>query len=154
MHIQWPLQLPLFTCHMPVHTPPPSQPSSHACVTLYSALIGLPHSMHTSVCPLAHLMYACNIAWHPLTWWTIGTFLLTNFLTIYIHLSHTPAGVIITSPTLLYLPSNPHQPHSIACVSFQILARIFTLNCWWFSWPYSHWNALPLPKHSLTVVLV
>ena len=30
------------------------------------------------------------------TWWTIGMLLLTNFLTIYIHLFHTLAGAIIT----------------------------------------------------------
>ena len=68
-------------------------------------------------------------SWHmecllKLTWWTIGTLLLTNLFTIYIHFSHTPAGVIITSPTLLYLPSNPLQPCSIACVSFQIIASV------------------------------
>ena len=40
------------------------------------------------------------------TWWTIGTLLLTNFLTIYIHFSHAPAGVVTTSLTVLYLPSN------------------------------------------------
>ena len=64
-----------------------------------------------------------------MTWWTIGTLLLTNLFTIYIHVSHTPAGVVITSPTLLYLPSNPLRPHPIACASFQIIARIFTLQC-------------------------
>ena len=63
------------------------------------------------------------------TWWTIGTLLLTNFLTIYIHFSHTPAGVITTSLTVLYLPSNPLQPHSIACVSFWIITRLLTLIC-------------------------
>ena len=57
------------------------------------------------------------------TWWTIGTLLLTDLLTIYIHLSHTPAGVIITSPTLFYLPSNLLQPHSVACTSLQIITR-------------------------------
>ena len=73
-----------------------------------------------------------------MTWWTIGTLLLTNFLTIYIHFSHTPAGVVTTSLTVLYLPSNPLQPHSIACASFQIITRLLTLICQWFSWPYSH----------------
>ena len=63
------------------------------------------------------------------TWWTIGMLLLTNLFTIYIHLSHTLTGVVITSPTLLYLPSNPLQPCSVACASFQIIARIFTLIC-------------------------
>ena len=42
-----------------------------------------------------------------LTWWTIGMLLLTNLFTIYIHFSHTLAGVIITSPTLLYFTSSP-----------------------------------------------
>ena len=73
-----------------------------------------------------------------MTWWTIGTLLLTNIFTIYIHFSHTPAGVIITSPTLLYLPFNPLQPCSIACMSFQIITRLLTLICQWFLWPYSH----------------
>ena len=91
---------------------------------------------------------------HKPTWWTIGTLMLTNLFTIYIHFSHTLAGVVITSPTLLYLPSNPLQPCSIACASFQIITRIFTLICWWFLWPYSHWNVLPLPRHSLIVVPV
>ena len=84
-----------------------------------------------------------------LTWWTIGTLLLTNFLTIYIHFSHTLAGVVTTSLTVLYLPSNPLQPCSIACVSFLIITRLLILICWQFLWPYSHWNALPLLRHSL-----
>ena len=73
-----------------------------------------------------------------MTWWTIGTLLLTNIFTIYIHFSHTPAGVIITSPTLLYLPFSPLQPCSIAWMSFQIITRLLTLICQWFLWPYSH----------------
>ena len=89
-----------------------------------------------------------------MTWWTIGTLLLTNFLTIYIHFSHTPAGVITNPLTILYLPSNPLQPHSIACTLFQIITRILTIICWQFSWPYCHWNASPLPKCSLIVALV
>ena len=64
-----------------------------------------------------------------LTWWTIGTLLLTNFLTIYIHFSHTLAGVVTTSLTVLYLPSNPLQPCSIACVSFLIITRLLILIC-------------------------
>ena len=83
------------------------------------------------------------------TWWTIGMLLLTNFLTIYIYFSHTPAGVVTTSLTVLYLPSNPLQPHSVACASFQIITRLLTLICQWFSWPHSCWNASPLPRHSL-----
>ena len=63
------------------------------------------------------------------TWWTIGMLLLTNTLTIYIHFFHTLAGVIITSPTLLYLPSNPLQPHFITCASLQIITKILTLIC-------------------------
>ena len=47
------------------------------------------------------------------TWWTIGTLLLTNFLTIYIYFSHAPAGVITTSLTVLYLPSNPCHSGSL-----------------------------------------
>ena len=63
------------------------------------------------------------------TWWTIRMLLLTDFLTIYIHFSHTLAGVVTTSLTVLYLPSNPLQPHSVACMSFQIITRILTLIC-------------------------
>ena len=66
---------------------------------------------------------------HLMTWWTIEMLMLTNLFTIYIHFSHTLAGVVITSPTLLYLPSNPLQPCSIACTSFWIIARIITLIC-------------------------
>ena len=83
------------------------------------------------------------------TWWTIGTLLLTNLLTIYIHFSHTPAGVITTSLTIHYLPSNPLQPCSIVCTSLQIFTKLLTLICWWFLWPYSRWNVLPLLKYSL-----
>ena len=89
-----------------------------------------------------------------LTWWTIGTLMLTNIFTIYIYFSHAPAGVITTSFTLSYLPSNPLQPHPVVCASLWIITRILTLICWWFSWPYCHWNVSPLPKHSLTVALV
>ena len=64
-----------------------------------------------------------------MTWWTIGTLLLTNFLTIYIHFSHTLAGVVTNSLTVLYLPSNPLQPCSVACVSFWIITRLLTLIC-------------------------
>ena len=71
------------------------------------------------------------------TWWTIGMLLLTNFLTIYIHFSHALAGVITTSLTVLYLPSNPLQPHSVACASFRIITKLLTLICRQFSWPYS-----------------
>ena len=63
------------------------------------------------------------------TWWTIRMLLLTDFLTIYIHFSHTLAGVVTTSLTVLYLPFNPLQPHSVACMSFQIITRILTLIC-------------------------
>ena len=84
-----------------------------------------------------------------MTWWTIGTLLLTNLIIIYIHFSHTPAGVVTTSLTILYLPSNPLQPCSVACTSFWITTRLLTLICQWFLWPYSCWNALPLLKHSL-----
>ena len=55
--------------------------------------------------------------------------LLTNFLTIYIHFSHTLAGVITTPLTILYLPSNPLQLCSVACTSFQIITKILTLIC-------------------------
>ena len=72
-----------------------------------------------------------------LTWWTIGMLMLTNLFTMYIHFSHTLAGVITTSLTILYLPSNPLQPCSIACVSFWIITRLLTLICRQFSWPYS-----------------
>ena len=90
-----------------------------------------------------------------MTWWTIGMLLLTNLFTIYIHFSHTLAGVVITSPTLLYLPSNPLQPHSIACMSFQIIARIFTLICWWFfmaSQPLKHVASAETQPHSSTCI--
>ena len=73
----------------------------------------------------------------PVTWWTIGMLLLTNLFTIYIHFSHTPAGVVITSPTLLYLPSNPLQPCFIACMSLWVITKILTLICQQFLWPYS-----------------
>ena len=73
-----------------------------------------------------------------MTWWTIGTLMLTNIFTIYIHFSHTMAGVVITSFTLPYLPSNPLQPHPIACTLLQIITRILTLICQWFLWPYCH----------------
>ena len=53
---------------------------------------------HMSVTLSNHMLKVSN------SWWTIGTLLLTNFLTIYIHFSHTPAGVITTSLTVLYLP--------------------------------------------------
>ena len=63
------------------------------------------------------------------TWWTIRMLLLTNFLTIYIHFSHTPAGVVTTSFTLSYLPSNPLQPCPVVCALLQIITRILTLIC-------------------------
>ena len=50
--------------------------------------------------------------------------LLTSFLTIYVHFSHTPAGVITTSFTLSYLLSNPLQPHPIVCTSLQIITNV------------------------------
>ena len=84
-----------------------------------------------------------------MTWWTIETLLLTNLLTIYIHFSHTPAKVVTTSLIILYLPSNPLQPCSVACMSLWIVTKLLTLICQWFLWPYSHWNTSPLPKHSL-----
>ena len=46
---------------MCLFAPPPSWPSSHTCVTLYGALMDLPYGM----CPLAHLICAYDIAWHP-----------------------------------------------------------------------------------------
>ena len=88
------------------------------------------------------------------TWWTIGMLMLTNSFTIYIYFSHTLAGVVTTSFSLSYLLSNPLQPCPIVCASLQIITKVLTLICWWFSWPYCHWNALPLLKHSLTVALV
>ena len=60
------------------------------------------------------------------TWWTIGILMLTNSFTIYIYFSHTLAGVITTSLTLSYLPSNPLQPHPVVCASLQIITRILT----------------------------
>ena len=72
------------------------------------------------------------------TWWTIGTLLLTNFLTIYVHFSHTLARVITTSFTLSYLLSNPLQPCPIVCMSLQIITKVLTLICQWFLWPYCH----------------
>ena len=66
---------------------------------------------------------------HLMTWWTIGTLLLTNFLTIYVHFSHTSAGVITTSFILSYLLSNPLQPHPIVCASLQIITKVLTLIC-------------------------
>ena len=64
-----------------------------------------------------------------MTWWTIGTLMLTNIFTIYIYFSHTLAGVITTSFTLSYLPSNPLQPHHIVCMLLWIITRIPTLIC-------------------------
>ena len=55
--------------------------------------------------------------------------LLTNFLTIYIHFSHTLAGVITTSFTLSYLLFNPLQPHPIVCASLWIITKVLTLIC-------------------------
>ena len=75
---------------------------------------------------------------HPMTWWTIGTLMLTNIFTIYIYFSHTLAGVVTTSFTLSYLLSNPLQPHPIVCVSLWIITKVLTLICQWFSWPYCH----------------
>ena len=109
------------------------------------------------VVPLFHggvWLYGLQCCPCILTWWTIGTLLLTNLFTIYIHFSHTLAGVIITSPTLLYFTSNPLQPHSIACTSFQIITRLLTLICQQFLWHYSCWNMSPLPKHSLIVAYI
>ena len=97
--------------------------------------------MATSICTcvLDHGNHQCAVAQMlTVTWWTIGTLLLTNIFTIYIHFSHTLAGVVITSFTLPYLYSNPLQPHSIACASLWITARILTLICQWFLWPYCH----------------
>ena len=88
------------------------------------------------------------------TWWTIGMLMLTNIFTIYIYFSHTPAGVITTSFTLSYLLSNPLQPCPIVCTLLQIIIKVLTLICQWFLWPYCHWNASPLPEHSLIVALV
>ena len=61
------------------------------------------------------------------TWWTIGMLMLTNIFTIYIYFSHTLAGVVTTSFTLSYLPSNPLQPCLIVCASLWIITRILTL---------------------------
>ena len=118
--------------------------------------VSFPFWLHNPLFPYLHHYLHCppTSCPLPLTWWTIGMLLLTNFLTIYIHFSHTLAGVVTTSLTVLYLPSNPLQPCSIACTSFWIITRLLTLICWWFSWPYSHWNASPLLKHSLIVALV
>ena len=93
-----------------------------------------PHLAQPERLGLACMLDGCS-RWPglpPLTWWTIGMLLLTNLFTIYIHFSHTLAGVVITSPTLLYLPSNPLQPHSVACTSFWIITRLLTLICWQF----------------------
>ena len=64
-----------------------------------------------------------------LTWWTIGTLMLTNIFTIYIYFSHTLAGVITTSFTLSYLLANPLQPCPIVCASLQIITKVLTLIC-------------------------
>ena len=111
-----------------------------------------PDVMDVTVLSMIALMSLSNAWQHCLvqmTWWTIGTLLLTYIFTIYIYFSHTLAGVVTTSLTILYLPSNPLQPCSIVCASFWIITKLLTLICQQFSWPYSHWNASPLPKHSL-----
>ena len=82
--------------------------------------------------------------------WKIPNVMLRN-VPVFVPMS---MSIAVRGLTVLYLPSNPLQPCSIACVSFWIITRILTLICWWFLWPYSCWNASPLPKHSLTVVLV
>ena len=130
----------------------PFQPSCHCFLLFLSTTLSL--WPHMAARFRFHLLLGFgfrvlrkSLLW--LTWWTIGTLLLTNLLTIYIHFSHTPAGVITTSLTILYLPSNPLQLHSVACASFQIITKLLTLICRQFLWPYSCWNVLPLPKHSL-----
>ncbi|KAH9993284.1 hypothetical protein BJV74DRAFT_884394 [Russula compacta] len=72
-----------------------------------------------------------------LSWWTIGMLLLTNILSICICISHGPAGVIITSPTLLYTPSITLLPPHSAVVLSQLLTKTLTLICQQSPWPYS-----------------
>ena len=88
-------------------------------------LQGFHMSMTLSNCMLKVSNYGMGLV----TWWTIGTLMLTNFLTIYIYFSHTLAGVVTTSFTLSYLLSNPLQPCSIVCTSLWIITKVLTLIC-------------------------
>ena len=76
----------------------------------------------------------------------------------------TSLNSILPTPSLDYSTSPGGQTHlllpfgsSLAllqaallhCASLQIVTKVLTLICWWFLWPYCHWNMSPLLEHSL-----
>jgi len=77
------------------------------------------------------------LAW-AMSRWTIGTILLTNFLSIYVLISHTPAGVASTSLSLHYNPSITLLPLPFVIPSLQIVTNLLLLICRRVSWPYCH----------------
>src|SRR5580692_7883899 len=69
-------------------------------------------------------------------WWTIGMLMLTNTLTIYVLISHNPAGVDPTSLSLHYNPSITLLPLQFVVPSFRIITSLLLLICRQVSWPY------------------
>src|SRR5580692_11427537 len=70
------------------------------------------------------------------SWWTIGTLMLTNTVTIYILISHTLAGVTPTSLSLHYNPSITLLLLQFVVPSFRIITSLLLLICQQVSWPY------------------
>src|SRR5580692_4980194 len=68
--------------------------------------------------------------------WTIGTLVLTNFLSLYVLVSHTPAGVAPTSLSLHYQPSITLLPLPFVIPSLRIVTSLVLLICRRVLWPY------------------
>src|SRR5580692_9035980 len=63
------------------------------------------------------------------SWWTIGTLMLTNTITIYVLISHSLAGVTPTSFSLHYNPSITLLPLQFIVPSFWIITSLLLLIC-------------------------
>src|SRR5580692_9063218 len=61
--------------------------------------------------------------------WTIAALTLTNFLTIYVLVSHAPAGVAPTSPLLHYYPFITLLPFQFVVPSLRIATNLLLLIC-------------------------
>src|SRR5580692_10573265 len=61
--------------------------------------------------------------------WTIAILMLTNFLSIYVLVSHAPAGVAPTSPPLHYYPSITLLPIQFVVPSLRIATNLLLLIC-------------------------
>src|SRR5580692_12982327 len=70
--------------------------------------------------------------------WTIAALMLTNFFTIYVLVSHAPAGVTPTSPSLHYYPSITLLPFQFIVPSLRIATNLLLLICQRVSQPYCH----------------